>query len=126
MPEVEKSNLPEKIKFDSVRSIPIEDIGMVILDNKQISITHAAIEALTENHSAILTCDERHMPQGLMLPLNGNTLQSERYQDQIRATLPLKKQIWQHANSGINVPLVAEWNVPPVAQSNVPPQKWLR
>ena len=95
LPEVEKSNLPEKIKFDSVRSIPVEDIGMVILDNKQISITHAAIEALTENHSAILTCDDRHMPQGLLLPLNGNTLQSERYQDQIRATLPLKKQIWQ-------------------------------
>lgn len=95
LPEIEKSNLPERMKFDSIRSIPIEDIGMVILDNKQISITQAAIEALAENNSALLSCDERHMPQGLMLPLNGNTTQSERYKDQIESTLPLKKQIWQ-------------------------------
>ena len=39
LPEVEHApNLPAIIKEESVRTIPIEDIGVVVLDNKQITI----------------------------------------------------------------------------------------
>lgn len=80
---------------DATRTIPIEDIGVVILDHKQITITHALIDALLANNVAIVTSNDKHMPVGLMLPLNGNTLQSERFQAQINASEPLKKQLWQ-------------------------------
>jgi len=80
-------------------SLPIEDIGVVVLDHVQISITHSAIAALLANNAALITCDSRHMPVGLMLPLDGNTLQSERFRDQINASLPLKKQLWQQTVS---------------------------
>lgn len=76
-------------------SVPIEDIGIVVLDSKQITITQGVIEALLENNCAIITCDEKHLPLGLLLPLAGNTIQSERFQAQIEASLPLQKQLWQ-------------------------------
>ena len=96
LPEVEKAeNVPELIKEQSVITRPIEDIGVVVLDNKQITVTQGLLEALLENNCAVITCDSHRMPVGLMLPLCGNTLQSERFQEQISASLPLRKQLWQ-------------------------------
>ena len=88
----ETSILPEK---DRVITIPIEDIGVVVLENLQITITHQLISALLKNNVAIITCDERHMPMGLLLPLEGNTTQSERFTHHINASEPLRKQLWQ-------------------------------
>ena len=96
LPEVEKNDtLPESFKVQTQVTKPIEDIGVVVLDNQRITITTGAIEALLENNCAVITCDHRSMPVGLMLPLSGNTTQSERFRDQINASLPLKKQLWQ-------------------------------
>lgn len=96
LPEVEAcSELPPTFKKESERTIPIEDIGVVVLDNKRITITSGVLEALLENNVAVISCDSRSMPVGLMLPLNGNTTQSERFRDQLDASLPLKKQLWQ-------------------------------
>jgi CRISPR-associated protein Cas1 len=95
-PEVEKNNtLSDTFKKDSIKIVPIEDIGIIILDNNQITITHGLMESLLANNCAIVACDNRRMPVGLFLPLSGNTLQSERFQAQIEASLPLKKQLWQ-------------------------------
>lgn len=96
LPEVEKnSTLLEHFKKDAIKRIPVEDIGVVVLDNKQITITQGALGALLDNNVAIVSCDEHRMPSGLMLPLSGNTTQSERFRHQIDASLPLKKQLWQ-------------------------------
>lgn len=96
IPEVETSeNLPLEFKKESERTIPIEDIGVVVLDNKRITITTGAMEALLENNSALISCNDRSLPVGLMLPLTGNTLQNERFRHQLNASLPLKKQLWQ-------------------------------
>ena len=78
-----------------VRTIPVEDIGIVILDHKQITITQGLMEQLIDNSCAIITCGSNHLPVGLMLPLYGNTVQNERFRNQIDASLPLKKQLWQ-------------------------------
>lgn len=96
LPEVEKcDSLSDAFKKQTEVTKPIEDIGVVLLDNKQITITSGLMEALLENNCAVITCDSRSMPVGLMLPLCGNTTQNERFRDQIDASLPLKKQIWQ-------------------------------
>ena len=76
-------------------SISIEDIGIVVLDNKQITITQGVIEKLLANNCALITCDDSHLPVGMMLPLSGNTTQNERFRNQIESSLPLKKQLWQ-------------------------------
>jgi len=96
LPEVEKNDtVPESFKGNAVKTIPIEDIGVVVLDNKQITLTQGLLEALLENNCAVITCDSAHLPVGLMLPLCGNTTQNERFRDQIDASRPLKKQLWQ-------------------------------
>lgn len=96
LPEVENaSSLSDEFKKSSVVTRPIEDIGVIVLDNKQITITTGAIEALLENNCAIITCNARSMPVGLMLPLDVNSTQSERFRHQIDASVPLKKQLWQ-------------------------------
>lgn len=96
LPEVETSDkLPTEFKKESERTIPVEDIGVVVLDNKRITITTGAMEALLENNSALISCNDKSMPVGLMLPLVGNTLQNERFRDQLYASLPLQKQLWQ-------------------------------
>lgn len=91
-------NLPDAQGMDDAtgkNTIPVEDIGVVVLDHKQITITHGVIEALLGNNSAIITCDSSRMPVGLMLPLCGNTTQNERFRAQLDASLPLQKQLWQ-------------------------------
>lgn len=79
----------------SKKSVAIEDIGVLILEHKQITITHGCIAALLENNVAIITCNHSHHPTGLLLPLEGNGLQSKTYRYQIEASQPLKKQLWQ-------------------------------
>ena len=96
LPEVVRNDtLPESFKRNSEVTKPIEDIGVVVLDHKQITITSGVLEALLENNCAIITCDSRSMPVGLMLPLCGNSTQNERFRDQLDASLPLVKQLWQ-------------------------------
>ena len=95
MPEIVKADLPEFFETKTTKTIPVEDIGIVVLDNKQITITHGLLEALLENNCAVITCDSSRLPVGLMLPLCGNTTQNERFRSQLDASLPLKKQMWQ-------------------------------
>ena len=96
LPEVEKAaNLTDEFKKANEITRPVEDIGVVVLDHKQITITQGALEALLENNCAVITCDSNHMPVGLLLPLVGNTTQNERFRDQLNASLPLQKQLWQ-------------------------------
>lgn len=92
LPAAMKTDISDDLKEISR---PIEDLGVVIIDHKQITITSGLMAALLDNNCAVVTCDNRSMPTGLMLPLEGNTLQSERFRDQIDASLPLKKQLWQ-------------------------------
>lgn len=90
-----KYNAKMGVKYEPSTTIPIEDIGIVVLDHQQITLTHGVMNAMLENNVAIITCNNHHLPTGLTLPLDGNTLQSERFRDQINASLPLKKQLWQ-------------------------------
>ena len=96
LPEVEKNDsLPDNFKRDTEITKPIEDIGVVVLDNSRITCTTGLLQALLENLCAVITCDTKSMPLGLLLPLSGNTTQNERFRHQIEASLPLKKQLWQ-------------------------------
>lgn len=77
------------------KTIPAEDIGLLILDNQQITITHGLVAKLLEKNVALITCDATHHPTGLMLNLDGHSLQSQKFKAQLEASVPLKKQLWQ-------------------------------
>lgn len=81
------------------KTVPIEDLGIVILDHQQITITQAVLAKLLANNTAIITCDNTHHPVGMQLCLDGHTLQSRIFKSQIEASVPLKKQLWQQTVS---------------------------
>ena len=76
-------------------SVPIEDIGLLMLDHYQITLSHQLIQELMKNNVILISCDERHLPLAGMLPFSGNTLFSERVKTQIEVSEPLKKQLWK-------------------------------
>lgn len=75
--------------------VPIEDLGYVVLEDPQITITNGLLMKLVQNKTAVIGCDKQHLPISLLQPLVGHTEQTERYRFQLEASLPLKKQLWQ-------------------------------
>lgn len=83
-----KNGLPGK-------TVPIEDIGFLIMEHPQISFTLKLMEELTENSVAVVFCDSKHMPSSMTLPLDAHHIQNELFREQINATEPLKKNLWK-------------------------------
>src|SRR5699024_2529721 len=82
-------------KTGESKSTPIEDVGLMIIDHPQITITQVLIAKLLENNVALISCNHTHHPTGLLLNLDGHTLQSQKFKHQIEATRPLRKQLWK-------------------------------
>ena len=80
---------------DFIRTVPVEDIGFVLLENQQISITIPLLNALADNNVAVILCTDKMMPNAMFLNLDSNSVQGERYRDQINASEPLKKNLWK-------------------------------
>ncbi|MDK2772512.1 MAG: type II CRISPR-associated endonuclease Cas1 [Flavobacterium sp.] len=76
-------------------SIPIEDIGYLVIDHSEIYISIPAINLLIENNTAVIFCNANHLPNGMLLNLNSHHIQQEIFKNQINASTPLKKQLWQ-------------------------------
>lgn len=76
-------------------SVPIEDIGFVVLENQQINITLPLLNALSDNNAAVIICGDNFMPNAMLLNLDSNTTQGEVYRSQIEASEPLKKGLWK-------------------------------
>lgn len=83
-----KTDLPGK-------SVPIEDIGFIVMEHPQISFTLKLMEELTENNVAVVFCDSKHMPSSMTLPLDAHHIQNELFSAQINTTEPLKKNLWK-------------------------------
>jgi CRISPR-associated protein Cas1 len=80
---------------DLEKTMPIEDIGVVVLDHYQLTISQPLISSLLSNNVALITCNERHLPQGLMLNLDGHHTQQAHFTAQIEATSALKDRLWK-------------------------------
>lgn len=80
---------------DKEITIPIEDIGIIILEHSQITLTNVLIEKLIYNNVALVTCNQQHLPISLLSPLSGHSEYNERLRFQLEASIPLKKNLWQ-------------------------------
>jgi CRISPR-associated protein Cas1 len=76
-------------------TIPIEDIGFLVLDHAEIYLSIPAMNLMIENNTAIIICSNNHLPNGMFLNLNSHHIQQEIFKNQIEASIPLKKQLWQ-------------------------------
>jgi CRISPR-associated protein Cas1 len=82
-------------KEEKKDSVPIEDIGVLFLDHWQITVTQAVISAVLANNGVIINSDDAHHPDGMMVPIAGNTIHAEILRAQVESSLPLRKQLWQ-------------------------------
>lgn len=80
---------------DTPVTVPIEDIGVVVADHHQVTLTHAAITSLQENKAVIIWCGSNHMPLSMSLPLQAHDTYTEVVRHQTAASEPLKKQLWK-------------------------------
>lgn len=76
-------------------TVPIEDVGFVVIEHPEIYISITTLSKLTDNNVAVIFCDQKHMPSSMLLNLNSHHLQQEVFKNQINASAPLKKQLWQ-------------------------------
>jgi len=89
-------NLQLVIKSEIREStIPIEDIGFLVLDHSEIYLSIPAMNLLVENNTSVIVCGSNHLPNGMFLNLNSHHIQQEIFKNQIEASVPLKKQLWQ-------------------------------
>ena len=84
------------IEQDEQKSaVPCEDIGILLVDHSGVVYTHCVFTELLQNNAAVVLCSRDHHPTGMLLPIESNSIQTEKYRDQIGAPVTLKKQIWQ-------------------------------
>ena len=83
---------PDKEK--PTKTVPIEDIGFVVLEDPQITISNRLLEKLTLNNAAVINCNAQHIPVGMLVPFSGNSEQNERVRHQLEASVPLKQNLW--------------------------------
>lgn len=74
---------------------PIEDIGFVVIENPQVSISIPLLNELADNNVSVVFCDKKMMPRTMLMTLEGNTTQQESYKYQIDASAPTKKNVWK-------------------------------
>ncbi len=84
-------------KEDEEPTVPIEDIGVLMLESHQATITQSVLSALMANGTVVIGCDATHHPDGIMIPIAGNTLHTAVLKDQLNASAPLNKQLWQQS-----------------------------
>lgn len=75
-------------------TVPLEDIGLLMIESHQATISQSALSALMSNNVAVVSCDAAHHPDGIMLPIAGNVLHTAVLRDQLIASVPLRKQLW--------------------------------
>src|SRR5690554_2808122 len=93
---ITSKNLQLVIKTEAKEStIPIEDIGFIVLDHPEIYISIPTMNLLVENNASVIICGNNHLPNGMFLNLNSHHIQQEIFKNQINASLPLKKKLWQ-------------------------------
>lgn len=75
--------------------VPVEDIGVIVLENPQITITTGLLTKLVENKTVVIHCNQQHLPVSLLQPMSGHTLFTQRLRYQLAASEPLKKNLWK-------------------------------
>lgn len=85
----------ENLDSGEIRTAPVEDVGIVLIENQKVSISVPALNALVSNNCAVVYCDSKHMPSSMLLSLDSNSVQGERFRQQAEASAPLKKNLWK-------------------------------
>lgn len=79
----------------AVGQVPCEDIGVLLVDHTGVTYTHSVMTTLLEHGAAVIVCNGQHLPAGMLMPMESNSVQTERFRQQLTAKEPIKKRLWQ-------------------------------
>ncbi len=85
---IERPDLPKA-------TLPIEDLGVVIVDDTRATYTQSVFLSLLEAGATVLVTGRDHLPAGMMLPLDAHHVQTERHRAQVETSAPVRKRAWQ-------------------------------
>ena len=85
---VERPDMPKT-------TLPIEDLGVVIVDDVRATYTQSVFLELLEAGATVMVTGRDHLPAGMMLPLDAHHVQTERHRAQVETSLPVRKRAWQ-------------------------------
>jgi CRISPR-associated protein Cas1 len=80
---------------ERIGCIPIEDLGVLIVDHPACTYTHGVLTAMAENNVAVVLGGPTHHPAAMLLPVEGNSLQGEAANAQAAASAALKGRLWR-------------------------------
>lgn len=86
---------PHDAPPEQTKSIPCEDIGIVLVDHGRTTYSHHALATLVEHDAVVIVCGSDHHPVGVLMPLADHTQVVWRINDQLSISKPLKKQLWK-------------------------------
>ena len=92
---VKLGQLVVRRKDEDDRQIPCEDVGVLLVDHSGVTYTHTVFTTLLKHGAAVVICNGTHHPAGMLLPIESNTVQSERFRHQVNTKEPLKKNLWK-------------------------------
>lgn len=80
---------------DGEHTVPIEDLGILVVDNTPVELTAQLLATLGDHKAAVVFCGEKHVPTLLALPYEGHALMPKVLRGQIAASRPTCKRLWQ-------------------------------
>lgn len=83
------------IKQEEIWNVPLEDISVIVLETHQVVITAGLLSKLCDNNTVLITCNQKHIPNGYLLPYYQHSRQTKITNEQIAITEPFKKRCWQ-------------------------------
>lgn len=84
-----------KVDNKEIASIPLDDIAVLLLSAQSITLTKNIINALSEKGCISVFCGTNYSPQSMVIPISTHTYFTKIIKDQINASEPFKKRIWQ-------------------------------
>ncbi len=90
----EHSQLVIEKDGERLGSVPIEDLGVLILDSQRLTFSTSLMSSLAENNVAVIFTDDKHLPSSLTIPFASHTSQSKTLKKQIKISVPQKKKLW--------------------------------
>ena len=92
---VEHAQLVVERDGERAGQVPIEDLGVLVLDNPGAVASQGLLAACAERNAVVVICDAKHQPSAVLLPLQGHSVQAETIRAQTAMTLPQRKRLWQ-------------------------------
>ncbi|MGC9455833.1 MAG: type II CRISPR-associated endonuclease Cas1 [Phycisphaerae bacterium] len=92
---IRDENLCVRTGEDTETAVPVRDIAAVVVSQRAVTFTQPVLASLAEAGAVFVVCDNRHLPVGMLMPLQGHYAQAQRFAAQSAATRPMCKRAWQ-------------------------------